>query len=209
MLSPTFTSGKLKGMLEPIHAIADDTISFMGEKAKTDPVMDFKPIVAGFTLDSISRVAFGIQTKTRRGEDQEFVRMTQSIVETLANGHWSMSLLIHMFNLFPEVFRHLGFWPEASKKILKMTEDVITERDSKNIAVGDFVDRLREFRKNIEPPITKGMIHAQVRKQHNSIQKTLLYFTTSQLHGTLTYTPMILKKSPFSPSGNDISHSWL
>ena len=169
MLSPTFTSGKLKGMLEPIHAIADDTVSFIGEKAKSNPVMDLKPIIAGFTLDSIARVAFGLETKTRREEDQEFLSLATKVVGTFMSDHWSMSLIINIFNHFPEVFKHMGFWPEEAKKILKMTTDIIAERDNKNITVGDFVDRLREYRKDIQPPITEGMIHAQVHKQHNSI----------------------------------------
>ena len=33
MLTPTFTSGKLKGMLDPIEEIADDTIDMLARAA--------------------------------------------------------------------------------------------------------------------------------------------------------------------------------
>ena len=51
MLSPTFTTGKLKFMLHPIEGIADSTVAFIEKKAKENPEMDFKPIIQGFALD--------------------------------------------------------------------------------------------------------------------------------------------------------------
>ena len=42
-----------------------------------------------------------------------------------------------------------------------MTKDIINERDEKNIQVGDFVDRLRGFKKVAVAPITDEMIEAQ------------------------------------------------
>jgi len=54
-----------------------------------------------------------------------------------------------------------GFWPEGAVQIRKMTKDIIKERDEKNIQVGDFVDRLRGFKKVAVAPITDEMIEAQ------------------------------------------------
>ena len=149
-------------MMEPIESIADETIAYIGEKAKTRSTIDFKPIVQGFTLDSISKVAFGLETKTYRGENQEFAKIAKDVFDQFTTDSWAKTMFINLFNLFPEVFARLGFWPESAVKIRKMTEDVISERDSKNITVGDFVDRLREFRAVAQAPITTGMISAQV-----------------------------------------------
>jgi cytochrome P450 len=123
--------------------------------------MDFKPIVQGFTLDSISKVAFGLETKTYRGENQEFAQIAKDVVDQFTVDSWAKTMFFNLFNHFPEVFANMGFWPESAVKIRKMTEDVISERDSKNITVGDFVDRLREFRAVAQAPITNGMISAQ------------------------------------------------
>merc|ERR1711997_528105 len=72
--------------------------------------------------------------------------------------------MVIIFNIlfhFPELIKHVGFWPEAAVKIRKMTKDIIDERDKKDIKIGDFVDRLREFKKVASHPITDEMIEAQ------------------------------------------------
>ena len=47
ILSPTFTSGKLKGMLEPIGGIADKAIDHWEDLAKQNPVQDVKKLIEG------------------------------------------------------------------------------------------------------------------------------------------------------------------
>ena len=54
-----------------------------------------------------------------------------------------------------------GFFNDESVKLRTMTNEIMKERDAKNIQIGDFVDRLREFKKHIKPPICEGMIDAQ------------------------------------------------
>ena len=49
-MSPTFSSGKLKGMLEPVEDVADRAINHLEDQAKTNPEIDMKPLLQGFTL---------------------------------------------------------------------------------------------------------------------------------------------------------------
>jgi len=161
LLSPTFTTGKLKMMLHPIEGLADSTIDYVEQKAKDNPEMDFKPIMQGFALDSISKVAFGMETKCRLGEDPEFFKTTQEMISGVNLQSWPMVIIFNILFHFPELIKHVGFWPEAAVKIRKMTKDIIDERDKKDIKIGDFVDRLREFKKVATHPITDEMIEAQ------------------------------------------------
>ena len=55
MLSPTFTSGKLKSMLEPLVQVSDKTIEHLEEQVKQKPILDIKPLVQGFSLDAIGK----------------------------------------------------------------------------------------------------------------------------------------------------------
>ena len=79
MMSPTFSSGKLKGMLEPVEDIADQAINHLEEQVKSNPEIDMKPLLQGFTLDAISRVAFGMNTNVHRGGDQEFAKTAYEV----------------------------------------------------------------------------------------------------------------------------------
>ena len=161
-MSPTFTSGKLKQMMIPIDKIADDVVDYVAERAKTDPVLDFKPITGGFTLDTVGHVAFGIKSNCHKGEDKEFMKSAADIFQTLDLNSWVNLVATWFFNLFPGSITYLGIWPESAQKLRKMTHEVIDHRNQNNTPeVGDFIDRLREFKKVAEHPITDKMIDAQ------------------------------------------------
>ena len=184
MLSPTFTSGKLKGMMEPIEEIADDTIDLLMDKSQTQPEMNMKPILQGFALDSISRVAFGMNTTCRRGNDKEFSEVAYDVFDQFIPKNAFLSFMFHLFFLFPGVAKYMPFWPESALKIKKMAHDIMVQREEKDINAGDFVDRLREYKKIMEPPITGDMIDAQsmvfltagFETTANTLTSMMLYF---------------------------------
>jgi cytochrome P450 family 6 len=79
MLSPTFTSGKLKTMMEPMDGLAERTVLYIGEKIKQTPIIDMKPIIQGFTLDTIAKCGFGIETNVYKGQDNEFSKIAFAV----------------------------------------------------------------------------------------------------------------------------------
>ena len=136
-------------MLDPIEGIADSTLNYIKEKAKENPEIDFKPIMQGFSLDSITKVAFGMETNCHLGEDKELFELSKGIFADLSIKTYPMNFLWNFFFHFPEVVKYIGFWPESAVKIRTMTKDIMNERDEKNVQVGDFVDRLREASKKL------------------------------------------------------------
>ena len=161
LLSPTFTSGKIKSMVEPMEGIADSTLNYITKKAKEDPEIEFKSIMQGFSLDCITKVAFGMETNCHLGEDKALFELSKGILKDFFIKTYPMAFLWNFFFHFPELIKHVGFWPEGAVQIRKMTKDIINERDEKNVQVGDFVDRLRGFKKVAVAPITDEMIEAQ------------------------------------------------
>ena len=184
LLSPTFSSGKLKGMMEPVEVIADDTIDYLTEKVENEPEVDMKPILQGFTLDSISRVAFGMTTNVRRGQDKEFADIAFDVFDQFIPKNVFMTGMFHLLFLFPGIATLFPVWPESAQKIRKMAHDIMVEREAKDINAGDFVDRLREYKKVAEPPITHDMIDAQsmvfmtagFETTANTLTSMMLYF---------------------------------
>ena len=109
----------------------------------------------------VLKVAFGLDTNVHKGQDMEFFNIAKDVFESFKCDNWTNTFFFNLLALFPGLVAKLGIWPESAMKIRKMTQDVMAERDRKNITVGDFVDRLREFKRTSEPPITAGMIDAQ------------------------------------------------
>ena len=107
------------------------------------------------------KVAFGLDTNVRKGQDMEFFNIAKDVLEGFSCETWTNTFFFNLLALFPGLVAKTGIWPESALKIKKMTQDVMAERDRKNITVGDFLDRLREFKQTPEHPITAGMIDAQ------------------------------------------------
>ena len=173
-----------KGMLEPIEGIAEDTIDHLVDKVKTQPEMDMKPILQGFALDSISRVAFGMNTNCRRGNDQDFSTIAFGVFDQFIPKTAFHAFVFHMVFLFPGLVKYVPFWSASALKISKMAKNIMTEREEKDIHMGDFVDRLMEYKKVMEPPITSEMIDAQsmvfltagFETTANTLTSIMLYF---------------------------------
>ena len=161
ILSPTFTSGKMKSMMEPMDKIAERTVEYLSDKIKTQPKIDLKPIIQGFTLDTIAKCGFGIDSNVYKGEDNEFAKTAFGVLQNVVAKNWIGTLLLNAVFRFPILIKILPILPEAAYQIRKMTHDIIEERSKKNIEIGDFVDRLKEHKANLKPPLTPGMMDMQ------------------------------------------------
>jgi cytochrome P450 family 3 subfamily A len=160
-MSPTFTSGRLKSMMIPIENLADSTIEFIAQKVKENPEIDLKPMMQYFSIDVICKVAFGMDTKCRLEADPEMFKLFTGIVEDFKFDTYPKATIWAILSHFPELLSKLGFWPASMLKIKTMTKDIMKEREEQNIKIGDFVDRLMEYKKVAELPITDEMIEAQ------------------------------------------------
>lgn len=72
IMSPTFSSGKMKGMFPLVCQKADDLVSFCLKEARTKPVIDMKHNFSRFTLDTIASCAFGLECNSLGDEDSDF-----------------------------------------------------------------------------------------------------------------------------------------
>lgn len=75
-LSPTFTSGKLKGMYPTIHSCGKVLQEYIGRTVeKGDDVFDIRDLMARFTTNVISSVAFGIENDSINDRENIFRKM--------------------------------------------------------------------------------------------------------------------------------------
>lgn len=121
-LSPTFSSGKLKGMLDLMGTSVDNLISHLTKEVNKNPVVELKAVFQAFALDTIAACAFGVNTNSHTNESNEIldngrklfsVFQTKSIVEDIVQAFMGM---------FPFIISYLGIYTSAYDNLYKITK---------------------------------------------------------------------------------------
>lgn len=78
-LTPTFSSGKLKGMVETILSVGKTLDNYMAPLAGENKVVDVKNDFQNFTLDVIANVIFGLDVNTFENPKHDFKKMATAL----------------------------------------------------------------------------------------------------------------------------------
>ena len=81
VLSPTFTTGRIKNMFRTLVECGKGLTEFLEEPAEKEAVVEVQDIVARFTTDVIASCAFGIQCNCLKYPDAEFRQWGKRMVE--------------------------------------------------------------------------------------------------------------------------------
>ncbi|XP_060539987.1 cytochrome P450 3A9-like [Pantherophis guttatus] len=79
VLSPTFTSGKLKEMLPIIQNYANNLLALLQKKADRDELVDVKKIFGAYSMDVITSTSFGVNTDSINNSKDPFVQQAQKL----------------------------------------------------------------------------------------------------------------------------------
>ena len=72
MVSPVFTSGKLKLMVPHVNKCGANMIEYLKTFALTGEVLEAKEMYGKFTLDSIATSGFGIESNSYKDPENVF-----------------------------------------------------------------------------------------------------------------------------------------
>nr|AIL94155.1 cytochrome P450 CYP3027C1 [Tigriopus japonicus] len=189
-MSPTFTSGKLKGLLEPMSDIASDMIHFLDERIEQSPEIDVKKMFQNLTLETISQCAFGIKSNAfydthsdllKHGQDAFSGFIMHNALETFI-----FSGLLH----FPKLFHYIEFFPAAYYKLYNVTESIMKARVEQGIKKTDFIARMQELVDEvIQTPESQAA--KLLTKEHIIAQGAIFFLagfeTTASTLATLCY----------------------
>lgn len=171
-LSPTFTSGKLKGMFPIIKDCAHVLEEFLVKNMKngTD-VFEFRDLMARFNTNIISSVAFGIENDCINEPDHIFRRMGAKVFEpSFSNGIRGVLSL-----LGPNLFHKLKMKitdSEVEKFIFSIVNQTVEYRESKNVTRNDFLQLLLQLKNKGYVSVDKGEKEVDDEKDQNgSINK--------------------------------------
>ena len=77
MMSPAFTSGKLKAMAPLIDQVGDEFVDYLGGLADKSEEFSAKEVLTSYTLDCIATCGFGVEAKSFKEPNGLFRKMVQ------------------------------------------------------------------------------------------------------------------------------------
>ncbi|XP_065168656.1 probable cytochrome P450 6a23 isoform X2 [Atheta coriaria] len=180
-VSPTFTSGKLKGMFPIVHNCVKPMLEFVA----TQDVFDIKRVSADFTIDVIGNCAFGLEINSFKNEHSEFYKFGKKIFMT--DTFRAFSRLCTMF--FPNICHALNivnhykdveaFFTEIVTETVKLREEgKVPKRE-------DFINLLIELKREdkgitIQDIITQSFLFFAAGFETSSSAISHLLFETAQ-----------------------------
>uniref|UniRef100_A0A6P7H9V0 Cytochrome P450 9e2-like n=1 Tax=Diabrotica virgifera virgifera TaxID=50390 RepID=A0A6P7H9V0_DIAVI len=151
IVSPTFTSSKMKYMFVLIKECCDNFTNYFLTQGSHIQEVQFKDASGRFCTDVIASIAFGINLDSLDQKDNEFYAM----VSRVSNLNKFSKLIRFMgFLLAPKLYRFLGLKlsdKEETSFFVNLVNDSIKQREEKGIVRPDTIQLLLETRKNEKP----------------------------------------------------------
>lgn len=148
-LSPIFTSSKLKDMFLLILECTNHLMDYVEKLAsKNEPIECFE-LMAKYTTDVIGSCAFGIEINALSNKDSEFRRIGRNIFYPPRTHLNYLRAKIRKFS--PWLYDILGYIlpkTEVTNFFIHLVTDIMAYREKNNIVRHDFIDVLRELKKN-------------------------------------------------------------
>lgn len=143
IMSPTFSSGKMKGMFPLVCDKADALVAFSLSESRRKPYVDMKYNFGRFTIDTIGSCAFGIECNSFVDEHAEFPNRANKFFETTKLNIIKFILLTTLPTLAHLL--NIRFTNPEAHFLEEVVMHTVKER-LKGERRGDFLDLLLEVR---------------------------------------------------------------
>ncbi|KAK6166505.1 hypothetical protein SNE40_023174 [Patella caerulea] len=208
IITPTFSSGKLKLMIEPINQCSGLLSNNLATKAKKGETVDVKHYFGVYTMDVIARTAFGLNTDSQNNPDEPFVDNARKLFAT-AKFASTANLLSLIFPFLRPLLKALevGIFPSGPvqffvRTIKAMIEQRKTEDEATRSQRTDFLELLlkAESEEGSDTHVANGT-HTKVIKRltlEEIIGQAFLFFIAGYetTASTLQFLSYHLVKNP-------------
>lgn len=147
MMSPTFSTSKLKLMSHFIKRCTDLLVTNIENKARADQLIDVKEVFGSFTMDVIAGTGFGLETNSQTQEGEPFVQQCKILFK--GAGFRGLKRVVFCFaNAFPflvPLMRGTGFGANSRfffEALEKMVDDRRLENKSEGKKTADLLQML-------------------------------------------------------------------
>ncbi|XP_023239202.1 cytochrome P450 3A5-like isoform X1 [Centruroides sculpturatus] len=124
MMSPSFTSGKLRMMSKLMEECCQILIDNLKEAAMENREIDITQYASTFTMDAIARCAFGIKIDSRKDPSNPFVTAGRESVSPVP---WRF-IVANLFPKLAKLIRLSFFNPETTLFFKNVIEEVVSKR---------------------------------------------------------------------------------
>ncbi|XP_064613115.1 cytochrome P450 3A8-like [Liolophura sinensis] len=154
VLSPAFSSGKMRKMVPLIQICIDRLIENLGDLVKKQRSIDIKPVMEGLTMEVIGAVGFGIETNVQNDLNDRFLIMARRVFQV--NSLTKIPVILTLFFPFMRpIFEALNMTADSGEVMdffAKMVKHTIQERrqqpsprkDLLQVILDSSVDDLKE-----------------------------------------------------------------
>ncbi|XP_014599468.1 PREDICTED: cytochrome P450 9e2-like [Polistes canadensis] len=149
MLSPTFTSSKMKMMFGLIQECADNFVRHIANKSVNGWTTEMKDIFSNYTNDVVATTAFGIRIDSMKDPNNEFI----TLVKKVLNFDSILSLKLLLGRNFPwlfKLFRIKLFGDKVHNFFRKVIIDNIKTRQDNGINRPDMIQLMMESRDKMQ-----------------------------------------------------------
>ncbi|XP_025105956.1 cytochrome P450 3A29-like [Pomacea canaliculata] len=132
LMTPAFTSSKLKHMCHYIQRCSRILEEILVEKSRREEPIDVKAVFGAFTMDVIAGTAFGLETNSQTREDEPFVVNCRKFFGKLNSGGSGWVLrIVGVFPFLAPLVQTLGltvFAEEEADFFLQSVYEMVDER---------------------------------------------------------------------------------
>lgn len=145
-LTPTFTSGKLKGMFPILLDCGKTLQNFISNKIVTgDDIIEIRDLLARFNTDIIASVAFGIEVDSVNNPNADFRIIGRKIFE--ANFRNGIRLVLNFFiPKLNSILNLKGTDKEVEDFMMKIVKENVEYREANNVKRNDFMELLIQLK---------------------------------------------------------------
>ncbi|XP_014286440.1 probable cytochrome P450 6a14 [Halyomorpha halys] len=196
-LTPVFSSGKLKTMIEQILDCSAACIDNIGQKAAAGKTLEVREEMAGFTMDVIGSCAFGLNLNVMNEPDSKFRKLGHMVFGPSRKAKLRKALSAN-FSFFLKLVNWKRVKGDFADFFINLVTSVLKYREENNIHRNDFIQLMMELRKEEEKQLKDGTISQIVMDDNTIISNAFVfllagYETTAN---TLSFGLYELSKNP-------------
>ncbi|CAH1395149.1 unnamed protein product [Nezara viridula] len=182
-LTPVFSSGKLKTMIQQIMECSDACVEQIAQKIATGKPFEVREEMAGFTMDVIGSCAFGLNLNAINDPDSQFKKMGQVIFAPSRKTKLFRSLSMH-FGFVLKWFRRSTL-SAFGAFFINTVMGIVKYREENNFHRSDFIQLMMEVRKEEEKQLKDGTI-SKIVMDDNTITSNSFVFLLAGYETTAT-----------------------
>ncbi|KAH8251895.1 hypothetical protein KR038_010701, partial [Drosophila bunnanda] len=147
MLSPCFTSGKLKAMFPTSEDIGDKMVAHLQKKLpeKGSQEVDLKKVMQNYAIDIIGSTIFGLDVNSFENPDNKF-RNLVTLARSNSRFNALFGMMIFLVPSIPKILFRMGLKNPVGLAMLEIVKETVEYREKHDIVRKDLLQLLIQLR---------------------------------------------------------------